>query len=514
MPLYNGDGRISTMITTRNTVSNGENLIHSDGGALSSEDYSVKAMPNIFGRLNMTAIYLIAVFFIVNAVTAASGGAAAFTYLALGALTFFVPCAIVTAQLGVLHPHEGSLYNWTHRALGGYWSFFIGFCAWFPGVLVVVAGSDIVVSYIQGLNANWLTQPWQQGMVLSIIVISTTVIALQPARVLAIMANFTMACIGLAVLIVGLAGVVWLLRGNPNATDFHQLTGWSINSGNIGLFGLITLAYLGTEVPLNMGGEMKRIGTTGIVKSHLLWGSIFVLVGYGIATWAVLVTQGSAAANIGGFAIVTTVHQVFGPFVSGVVAVCIMLFFFMVPVFYTVTFSRLLFVGGIDNRLPLKVARLNKNRAPATAIIFQALIAIVFTVLAFLVIPYVGSFGIKPSDLSIDFYNVSQATATLVWAISSAFFFIDLIVFYRRDRVGFKQQKVLPLGILWICCLVGPIACLLAIIDTIKNSWIPQIGNDQWWWIISGITVILLIVAALGAMLATSEANWQTTREV
>ena len=104
-------------------------------------------------------------------------------------------------------------------------------------------------------------------------------------------------------------------------------------------------------------------------------------------------------------------------------------------------------VGGIDNRLPLRIARLNENRAPATAIIFQALIAIVFTALAFLVIPYVGSFGIKPSDLSIDVYNVSQATATLVWAISSAFFFIDLIVFYRRDRVSFRQQRVLPLGI-------------------------------------------------------------------
>ena len=501
------------MITTNNTLNTGENVTDSDERVLPSEEYTVKALPNIFGRLNMTAFYLIAVFFIVNAVTAASGGAAAFTYLALGALTFFIPCAIVTAQLGVLHPHEGSLYNWTHRALGGYWSFFIGFCAWFPGVLVVVAGSDIVVSYIQGLNPNWLTQPWQQGLVLSIIVFFTTVIALQPARVLAIMANFTMAAIGLAVVIVGLAGVVWLLRGNPNATDFHQLSGWSINSGNIGLFGLITLAYLGTEVPLNMGGEMKRIGTTGIVKSHLLWGSIFVLIGYGIATWSVLVTQGSAAASIGGFAIVTTVDKVFGSFVGGLAAVCIMLFFIMVPVFYSVTFSRLLLVGGIDNRLPLRVARLNINRAPVNAIIFQALIALVFTALAFLVIPYVGSFGIKPGDLSIDFYNISQATATLVWAISSSFFFIDLIVFYMRDRVGFNRQKVLPLGILWICCLVGPIACLLAIIDTIKNSWIPQIGNDQWWWIVSGITLILLVVASLGAMIATSEASWQTTRE-
>jgi amino acid transporter len=500
-------------MTTMTTSSAEEQPSLAAGQALPSEEYTARAMPNVLGKLNMTAIYLIAVFFIVNAVTAASGGAAAFTYLAIGAIAFFVPCAIVTAQLGVLHPHEGSLYNWTQRALGGYWSFFIGFCAWFPGVLVIVAGAVIVISYIQGLNSNWLLQPWQQGLALTIIIVFTTVVAMQPARVLSLMANFTMGAIGLAVLLVGLAGLVWIFKGHASMTNFHSISGWGINSGNFGLFGLITLAYLGTEVPLNMGGEMKRTNTTGIVKSHLLWGTVLVLVGYFIATWAILVTQGSAASNIGGYAVAVTVNMVFGHVVGGIATVCIMTFFVMVPVFYNVTFSRILLAGSIDQRLPVRIALLNKNRAPATAIIFQAVIAIIFTAMAFLVIPYIGSIGIKPADLSIDVYNVSQATATLVWAISSAFFFVDLVVFYRRDRKDFQKKRILPMPILWLCVLVGPIACLLAIIDTIKNSWIPQISNDQWWWIVSGITVVLLIVAALGAMVASSEASWQTTME-
>lgn len=419
----------------------------------------------------------------------------------------------MTAQLGVLHPHEGSLYNWTHRALGGYWAFFIGFCAWFPGVLVIVAGADIVVSYLQGLNANWLTQPWQQGLVLAVIICFTTVIALQPTKVLAVIANATMVLIGFAVVIVGAAGVFWILKGNPSSTDFHQVSGWSINPGNLGLFGLITLAYLGTEVPLNMGSEMRRGNTSGIVKSHLLWGSVLALIGYGIATWAVLVTQGSNAASIGGFAIVVTVNMAFGKVIGGVAAVCIMLFFVMVPVFYTVTFSRLLFVGGVDRRLPIKVALLNKYRAPANAIVFQAIVALVFTGGAFLVIPYVGSFGIKPSDLSIDVYNVSQATATLVWAISSSFFFVDMVIFYRKDRRGFRRQRVLPMSILWLCCLIGPIACFIAIVDTIKNSWIPQIDNTHWSLFLVGITAFLIVIAAIGAMLATSEVTWQATKE-
>lgn len=43
------------------------------GRALPSEDYAVSALPNVLGKVNMTAFYLVAVFFIVNAVTAASG---------------------------------------------------------------------------------------------------------------------------------------------------------------------------------------------------------------------------------------------------------------------------------------------------------------------------------------------------------------------------------------------------------------------------------------------------------
>src|SRR5260370_38885867 len=108
--------------------------------------------------------------------------------------------------------------------------------------------------------------------------------------------------------------------------------------------------------------------------------------------------------------------------------------------------------GGIDQGLLMGVAGLNKNRVPAGAIIVQAVIAILFTTMAFLVIPYVGLFGVmNPANLSIDVYNVSQATATLVWAVSSTFFFVNMIVFYRRDAQAFRRQRVLPMPILWLC---------------------------------------------------------------
>src|SRR5260370_31059552 len=146
-------------------------------GSLNSEEYVVKAMPSVLGKFDMVAIYLMIIFYITNSTVAASGGAAAFTFLALGGIAFFIPCVIATAQLGVMFPHEGSLYNWTHRAFGGYWSFFVAFCAWFPCVLLMIVAADAVVGYIQGLNPNWLVLPWQQGVVLMLIVAFSGVLA-------------------------------------------------------------------------------------------------------------------------------------------------------------------------------------------------------------------------------------------------------------------------------------------------------------------------------------------------
>src|SRR5579884_3147957 len=94
----------------------------SQAGHLVSETYVAKTMPSILGTFDMVAIYLAAIFFIGNAaLVAAMGSVVSLTYLAIGAVCFFLPSVIANAQLGSLCPHEGSLYNWTSRALGPYW---------------------------------------------------------------------------------------------------------------------------------------------------------------------------------------------------------------------------------------------------------------------------------------------------------------------------------------------------------------------------------------------------------
>src|SRR5712672_3087372 len=115
---------------------------------LPSEEYARGVLPSVLGTTDLTAIFVVAIFFISNATTAAAYGATAYIYWIVGGITFFIPSVIATAQLGVMFPHEGSIYNWTNKALGHYWGFFAGVCWWFPAPLIVVSVAVTLVTYM------------------------------------------------------------------------------------------------------------------------------------------------------------------------------------------------------------------------------------------------------------------------------------------------------------------------------------------------------------------------------
>jgi glutamate:GABA antiporter len=476
--------------------------------SLASEEYVVKAMPPILGSIDMTTTYLLIIFFITNATTAVVGGAAAFTYLIIGALTFFIPCAIATAQLGHMFPHEGSLYNWTHRALGGYWSFFVAFCAWLPGVLVMISAGDVIVTFIQGLNPGWLTDLRAQGAVIIVVIVFSGLLAIQRYRTVQNIINITAALTGVAVLLIGLAGIVWLARGHHSLTNF-ALSKWSIDwrpaAGNLNLFGLITLAYLGVEAAMNMGGE---IAGRHVVKRHIFWGSLFVLIGYFVAAFSLLVVEGPANGSATQFALVRAVDASLGKSAGSIAALCIMAFFVVSAAVYNLAYARLLLVAGIDQRLPTSLGKLNKNRVPANAIMFQTIVAAVIAGLIFFIVPAIPGIG-APVNLSVEVYNIMLAASTLVWAASTAFLFINLGSFLLKGGPAIRQQLIVPLPVIWACIVLGSITCLLAIVGTLFYSWTPLIPNGNWLYIIGGLTIVCLVVAAIGSMLASSEAAWQ-----
>ncbi len=479
--------------------------------SLLSEEYTPKVLPPILRTKDMVAIFVVTIVFISNAATAASGGAAAYVYWIVGGITFFIPSVIATAQLGVMYPHEGSIYNWTYKTLGAYWAFFVGLCWWFPVILVLVSAADTIITYIQGLNPAWLTEPWQQGLAIMAILIFSTFIATRRARVSQNIINFGACMLLFATTLIGAAGVRWLLTGHPSATSFAHPADWSINPGNFALMGLITLAYLGSQVPLNMAGEMiggdeKRRHKS--IVHHLQLGTLLVFVCYFLATFALLVVEGPTNGATP-FALIDTVDKAFGKTWGNITVICIMGGFIAAVVLFNTSFARVLFASSVDRRIPINMGRLNKHRVPVNGIFLQTLLSVIFTAIAFLLVPYALKLG-SPANLAGMIYNVSLAVVSLVWALITNFFYIALFKLYLQDRKTFREKAIVPLPILLGICIIGPISCIATIVTAVLYSWIPSlIPNGSWTLIVGGVVIVCFTFVAMGSMFATSEAAWQ-----
>jgi len=158
--------------------------------------------------------------------------------------------------------------------------------------------------------------------------------------------------------------------------------------------------------------------------------------------------------------------------------------------------------------LPRSLGKLDENRVPLNAIIFQTTVAVLFAAIVFL-LPYLISLG-NPVNLSNELFTVSLYAHSMVWAISSSFLFINLLALYLRDRRGFHERRIFPMPVLWVCIIVAPLACVLAIIVTLSFSPIPQqIPSNLWGGIVGGLTVGWLVLAGIASMVANSEAGWE-----
>src|SRR5574341_934430 len=445
-------------------------------GELLSERVAGGILPKVLNSFDMVAIFAALVLFITNAAVIQTAGPTAFGWWILGFLAFLIPSAIVTGQLGIMFPGEGSIYLWTHKAFGTFWGFFAGFCAWWPGVLVMVATGTITLAFLgyvfPGSIGSWSIQV--QGALIIAFILLSAVLAILRFRVTQNIVNLVFLLYGVAIALMLIAGIVHLARGRQAAVDPTALSAWSpskptgLNFSNWTFFGLVILALLGVEVPLNMGVEIRH---TRSITRYLFWGSLTVMAAYLIATWAVMVTVPAAdgrAAQV--IAVAEAVKLSLGTFWGNVVALILAGFF--------------LFITVVDNYA--------------------------FALLAFVILPATSSGG-SAVDVQTRVYDVLQAAVTVIWCISMVVLFIDVLIILRRYSIQFEARRLAHPAVFWVCSLIGALAALIGIVSTLSGSWTPLISNDAgtlsvlgakisygaWFWWVGGIALASMVIGAL-----------------
>jgi amino acid transporter len=445
----------------------------STGEVLRSERIAGGILYKVLNTFDMVAIFIAIVLFITNSPGIAAAGPVAYIYLVAGFLTFLIPGAIVTGQLGRMFPKEGSIYVWTNKAFGPFWGFFAGFCAWWPGIFVVVVCGSLVSTFISKLGAlfglNILTEPWQLGLVILVVTAISFWLSAVRFRAAQNLVNIMFILYSAAILLIGLSGVLWLLAGHPGYTNLAlNGGGWAItfgSTGNFTIFGFVILALLGIEVPLNMGVEVT---SERAVTRYLIWGPVVVMVAYLLTTFGIMIAAPVAdQANL--WSMVDVVHNGFGPvgLVLAVIVDLIMIGFGLyAALVYNYSFGRLLFVSGLDRRLPPVMSKVNAAHVPWVAVLVQSIIVAVIAVVVYMIIPYVA--GTNPANLANLMYYILFAAITVIWCFSMIFQFIDIIVIRYKYHETFVSARLAPDWVFYLCSVLGLLASGIGLYATVS----------------------------------------------
>lgn len=475
-------------------------------------------LPAVLGTSDLIVLMVLVVLFVANNNGVQLAGPTAFLYWGLGLLTFLLPCAYVTRWLALRFPGQGAPYLWATRILGERWSFFSAFAAWLPGVLVTVAAIQSSLIFVQYLAPNWFTTPIQQGLAIVLILIVPTAVACLPLcllkRILLVLATFYVGVFAL----LGAAGVWWLASGHLAATAFNTAGAWMPNRNNFAAYGVVILAYLGVDVPLFMGGEIRG-GKSGARRAtgYVWWGTAIVFVAYVLGTFGVMAIvpaaqSGAMSANV------IAVSMVFGPVAGEIAAIVLAVGQVALTIVYILAFSRLLVVVAQDRRLPVALTKLNRRGVPVTSIIAQSSLAAIITILSLVILPVLFGSLIRPDDLANAIYNILQAAVTVIWVctIIQLFAFVLWLLYRRKNHLATARGQR---WLLLLCSIAGCAAALIGIWSTISSSWLPNlIPNANWTIIILGVTILSFAIGLVSSELPrlyalVGEQRRLTTRE-
>ena len=158
---------------------------------------------------------------------------------------------------------------------------------------------------------------------------------------------------------------------------------------------------------------------------------------------------------------------------------------------YNFSFGRLLFVSGLEKRLPHQFGRVNKNKVPANAITLQTVISTVLAVLDLLrVRPWRRPTRTRSS-------TSLYAGVTIIWCISTALLFLDIFFAKNAEPELFERERRISVGWLYVCGVVGFVVNILAVLFIFVGSWyptgFPTLASGTRGW--SGLTAVSVVAA-------------------
>ncbi len=417
----------------------------------------------VLGVFQLVMINVIAVDSIRTIPFSAEYGFSLIFFYVLAALMFFIPSALISAELGSGWPNTGGIYVWVREAFGKntslaiIWLNWIYNVVWYPTIMALVAGT-ITYFFNPELAQNKL---YMGGMIL-VLFWGATYVNCLGMKASSLMSSIS-AIIGtlLPMVFIAVLGIVWIVLKNPVEIDisWKSLFPKSQNFGNLAFLSNVLFGLIGLEMAATHAAEMKnpkRDYPRAIAISVVIILLTIVLASLAVAIIVPHSELNLVTGTLQAFAIF--VHKLGIPWLLPVMAFLIILGGLGGVSAWIIGPPKGLMVAARDKSLPEFLSKTNKHNVPVRVLVLQGVI-VSFLCLAFVIMPSVNS----------SFWLLSAMTAQLAMVVYLFLFLSGLKLHFSQPEV--PRQFKIPLGRtgILITAIFGSIACLA----TISFGFIP-----------------------------------------
>lgn len=410
------------------------------------------------------------------------------SYYVIAAFAFFIPVALVAAELATAYPNTGGIYVWVREAFGKraafvtIWLQWIYNVVWYPTMLAFIAAT---LSYLFSPElANDKVYLLCTIIILFWVFTLLNCFGMKVSSIVSIIG----ASVGTLLPMLGIIvlGLLWFYQGKP--IEISYPTSWlpDFSSwGNLSLFTAVLFGLLGMEMSAVHAEEVENpqrdypralLYSTILIFSTLVLGSIAIIIVVPIDKLSVV------SGLIDAYSIFFNAYHL--PWMVFVIAGCIIIGGLSGVSAWIIGPTKGLLVAARDGCIPHQLARENKHGAPIYILIIQG---IIFTVLSCLFILF--------NSINAAYWLLSDLCAQM--ALLVYVFMFAAAIKLRYSRPNQPRAYKIPGGNwgMWLISGVGILCCLLTVlIGFVPPTQIP-VENVAFFeaFLIGGLTLFVVL---------------------
>ncbi|MCP3680749.1 MAG: amino acid permease [Gammaproteobacteria bacterium] len=447
--------------------------------------------PRVLSLFHLVMINIIAIDSIHNLPMTAEYGLSLIFYYLLAGLCFFIPSALVSAELATAWPERGGIYIWVREAFGRrsafvtIWLQWVYNLFWYPTILALIAGT---VAYC--IDPKLDSSRWYMLITTILLFWTITWINLRGMETSGLLSNIS-AIVGTLIPMITMIAlaVIWVSSGHTTQITFSAkaLLPDISSSHNLAFFNSVIFSVIGIEMSATHASEVKNPQRS--YPRALLYSTIIILAGLIFSSLAIAMVVPAKQLNL-----ITGALQAFQPFLNAFHLHALMPILALMIVCgaiggvgaWIIGPTKGLLVASQDGSIPSLFSKINRKNVPVVLLLTQG---ILFTLLCslFLLMPSVNS----------GFWIMSDIASIL--ALLSYLFMFAAAITLRYRQPNIKRYFSVPGGKtgMWLVAGLGFITSLL----TLAISFIPPaqiaVGNTTKYETILIIGVIIGLVLPL-----------------